>query len=334
MLVGACSSTSSHAAPSHPVALSYVPWLPLPAGHEFVSAPDPSPTPPTPIHPGVPACKAVQLEAVELGQNGAGGHTSTPIALRNRSSAACFLDGFPDLRLFNSGGRQLAAATGSVNRGTFFDAGPEWTFPVLMQPGTPPLPVPPAVEQPLSPGQGLLDVEWFDCNEPQASRAQIDLPAGGGRLNVTFAIKGPGSGLCFPGGPAMSGLLRGPFFPAGIEWPPGPTYLPVIIDISAPASAKPGSTLDYFITMTNTGVVDYVLAPCPDYGEFLGAKEGAATNQLNCGPVGHIAAGAGVKFEMRLQVPASTQVGTTQLNWSLLDGRIGTPFAHTTIDIT
>lgn len=105
------------------------------------------------------------------------------------------------------------------------------------------------------------------------------------------------------------------------------------LDVSA--SVARGSTLTYFVTLTNTGSVDYFLSPCPDYMEFVADKRGFAQYGLNCeGAGGHIAPGSSARFEMRWKVPASMPVGATQLEWALLDFRIGAPPVLATLTIT
>ena len=106
-----------------------------------------------------------------------------------------------------------------------------------------------------------------------------------------------------------------------------------LIRISAPASVKGGSTLVYYVTIKNTSQSDYRLDPCPNYVEILGAKNAVAEYQLNCSPVGHIAPGASVKFEMKLSLPSTVPLGTMQLQWALLDGRVASPNVHTSIAI-
>jgi hypothetical protein len=99
-------------------------------------------------------------------------------------------------------------------------------------------------------------------------------------------------------------------------------YLTTSVTIKAPELVKRGSTLVYFVTVRNTSDMDYVLDPCPNYNEFLGKKDVVATYQLNCAPVGHIAPGAAVTFEMHLGVPGWIESGPSQLFWSLGDGRL------------
>jgi len=101
-----------------------------------------------------------------------------------------------------------------------------------------------------------------------------------------------------------------------------------------PASAKAGSTLVYFVTVKNTDQADYGLDPCPNYGELLANKKPVAVYQLNCSTVHHIAPGARVKFELRLNLPSDLATGPNQLTWALYDGRLALPYAETAIVIT
>ena len=76
-----------------------------------------------------------------------------------------------------------------------------------------------------------------------------------------------------------------------------------------------------------------IVSPCPTCGsvETLGEKQAASSYQLNCSPVGVLTPGGSAIFEMRLAVPAVLAPGTTRLSWALLDGRLATPTATTTV---
>jgi len=87
------------------------------------------------------------------------------------------------------------------------------------------------------------------------------------------------------------------------------------------------------VTVKNTSQSDYRLDPCPNYVEILGAKNPVAEYQLNCSPVGHIAPGVAVKFEMRMTLPSTVPLGTTQLQWALIDGRVAMPNVHSSIAV-
>jgi hypothetical protein len=322
--VAACSGHTMPAA-----SMDYVPWLALPESTVFPQAPSPSPTPPVPIPAATPACNGAQLQGAVMASSAATGHVNNPIVLRNTGSAACWLEGSADLRILDRTGQELAGVTGLGAGSTFFDDGP--AVQVLLRPGTPPLPAP---HQPSIRGQAFMNIEWYDCHETRAATLSLYLPNGGGNLKVAFDVQAPVSPVCDSGTMSPVGLNRGPFSPAGYTWPPAPTYLKVDITISAPASAKRGSTLVYFVTVKNADQVDYPLDPCPSYHELLAGKQAVAGYQLNCAPVRHIPAGASVKFEMRLNLPGTVAIGPNQLTWALADGRLAAPFGQTPIEIT
>jgi Protein of unknown function (DUF4232) len=329
LLVAGCGSQ-----PLAPKAASagYVPWLPLPKTGIFPAAPSPTPGPPIPIPDGTPACQAKQLDGAYLGRSGAAGNTDTPVALRNNAATACWLEGYPDISILDSANHVLATATGTANRGTYFgETGPD--VQLMMLPGTTPFPANAAPGLQMERGEAYVNIQWYDCKAPQAARLSLVLPGSGGTVIIAFPVAGPYSAACDAGTMPASGLQRDVFLPGGIEWPPSPDFLTINFAISMPASVRHGSTLIYFVTLTNTSATDYVLDPCPDYGEFLGGKEPFATYRLNCAPAGHIGPGLSVKFEMHLDIPSDLAAGTNQLTWALYDGRLATPAAQAAIDI-
>jgi hypothetical protein len=229
----------------------------------------------------------------------------------------------------------IAQAAGLGRRQTFFGDPP--VVPILMETGTPALIAAPQLGQPARPmGQAELHIEWYDCRAPAPARLAVDLPQGGGRLTVDYAVKAPYSPTCDSpaAGAPVAALARGPLIPTGGQWPPDPEYIAVDITMSVPGRVKRGSTLVYFVTLTNTSSTDYLLDPCPDYGEFLGGKKPFATYRLNCAPPGHIAPGSSIKFEMRFDLPSDLRPGSNELTWALYDDRLNVPVAHTTIEIT
>jgi hypothetical protein len=280
-------------------------------------------------------CHASQLEAAAIGGYAAtGGNVDSPIALLNTGAAACYLEGYPDVTILDAAGRSLAQAIGTTNRGTYF---PEWPGgQVLLQPGTPPLPHPPFAGQmaSLSRGQALFNMQWWDCRHPNAAKLSIDLPSAGGNLMIPYPSNASYNPVCDSKIQPPGTVTRGAFGPAGYQWPPDPVYLKMDIVISAPASVKRGSTLVYYVTVKNASSADYRLDPCPDYTEFVGDKVAAADYQLNCAPVGHLAPGASVKFEMKLSLPTTVPSGPTQLLWALIDARLAIPRATTAIAVT
>ena len=306
----------------------YVPWLALAPSGILPQAPQPSPMPPVPIPPGTSACTADQLQATWVRGGGATGHTVMPVLYRNVGSTPCVLEGYPDVAIFGAGSRELASAGGTMNEGTFFDQ--PGVVPILMEPG-----LPAAGEyQAMPQGMARENVEWFDCTLPTAQRIVIDLPAGGGKLIANGPMNAGYSAICdgTPPGTARSGVSRGQFLPTGIEWPPAPTSIPVEVTARGPATVKPGSTYVYFVTIQNTGDVDYVLNPCPDYVEILGPKQAGGRYALNCAPVGRVTPGTAVTFEMQLEVPRSAPAGPNRIEWVLVDGRVADP--HVTVEVT
>jgi hypothetical protein len=300
-----------------------------------VPTPPGTPRPPIPVPPGTPACRASQLQGASAGEAAATGNVNMPIVVRNRGATACVLAGWADVAILDRRGHLLAAAAGMANRGTFFADWPK--VAVLLQPGTPPLPARPGSGRPPSRGQAVMNLSWYDCRQPQAAVLVLDLPNAGGRLRVPFDRKGAYSPACDnPGAAAKPAgwVVRGPLSPAGFTWPPPPRYLDVGVAIRAPAAVRRGSTLRYQVTFTNRDHGSYRLDPCPDYDEFLQAKEPVASYQLNCQPVGAIAPGKRVTFQMQLAIPATTVTGANRLIWALLDGRVKTPVATAPLTIT
>jgi len=264
------------------------------------------------------------------GSAATGGNVDTPVALRNTATATCYLVGYPDITILDGANRPLAKAIGSANRGTYF---PEWPEgQVLMEPGTPPLPHLSFAGQ-LSRGQALLNVQWWDCHQPTAVKLSMDLPLGGGNLTIPYSARAPYYPTCDSSVQPAGTVTRGAFGPAGYQWPPPPTYLKMDIAISAPPSVNHRSTLVYYVTVKNPSDRDYRLNPCPDYTEILGAKVAVAAYQLNCSPVGHIAPGTSVKFEMHLTLPSNVPIGTNDLMWALSDGRLTLPYARTSVNV-
>ena len=141
---------------------------------------------------------------------------------------------------------------------------------------------------------------------------------------VTFTNVGAYDTLCDTQ-PSYRALFRGPFSPAGIQWPPDlHRYITTALSINAPTSVKAGTTLVFYVTVSNQDTIDYSLEICPDYHVFLGAKAVVVQYMLNCGPVGRIPPGAEVKFEMKLDVPKHITPGPYALQWGLADFRITT----------
>lgn len=318
------------AAPALNLAAGAIPWAALPkSGAAIDPSASPVPSPPIPIPPGTPSCRAAQLDGAFGGAEGATGNTDLPIALRNHSQTACTLDGFAYVTVLNSSGAVLMPASADPEQqGTFFADWP--VVPVLMQVGTPAFPASPGAgeEVQLSRGQAVMNLSWYDCSQPAASRLWLDLPHGGGRLVVPFAVRGSYSPACDGNHPPPQ-LSRGPLSPATFPWPPDIHYLQVTTSITAPSSVRRGSVLQFEVTLYNQDTAAYALSPCPDYSMWLGDKLGYTQWQLNCRPVGSIAPGAQAVFLMEYDVPGDAPLGAAALQWTLLDGRVAQPAGST-----
>lgn len=311
-----------------------VPWLPLPAAHQFVGAPLSSPVPPMPVPAGTPACQASQLEGVSAGEGAATGNVDMPLLFRNKSGSECYVEGFAVITVLDAHRNVLAVASDERSKGTFFADGP--AIPVLARHGTAALP-PAAQGWGLSrgvPGQVFTNFSWYDCREPRAAQLIVGLPGGGGSFTMPFDLSADASPACGGTGGDFRAVSRGPFSPAGVETAPALQYIAVHVTISAPASVHRGQLLTYVVSIQNTSPRDYVMTPCADYNEALQDKLLLATYQLNCSPVGHIGPGATVTFEMRAQVPVSVRPGPNRLTWNLVDGRLDAPAASAPIAIT
>ena len=237
VLVAACGSV-----PTASEKPNYVPWVALPAQHQYVDAPLASPVPPIPVPAGTRACQASQVEGVSLGSSAAAGNVNMPLLFRNRSDAACYLEGYPDASVLAATGKVLAAGSGTNGRGSYFNDGP--VVQVLLQPGLPPLPAPgPGYTPPL--GDAFMNFSWYACTPQEANRLALDLPDAGGRLVIPFDMSAYYSAACDGSSNYPPTIFRGPFSPTGVEWPPGYDYLSVTATIDGLTSVQLGKTLVY-----------------------------------------------------------------------------------------
>ena len=334
-LLAACNSSSPSA--------SYVPWLPLPRGNQYLVLP--SPTAPVAIPTGTAPCRAAQLEGRLVGSLGATANLNTPVVLRNNSSTQCYLNGVPDLTIVDAHRAVLVKVAGADGVGTQFD---EYiaAVDVLMAVATPGLDnvaflnsdasTPRLAEsvgsqnaQSLAPGLAFLNIKWTGCSQEPASQLWLDLPDGGGMLVIAFLVAAPELSTCSHESP----LIRDPFKPTGVAWPPAPDYMQMQYSIDSPKTAKRGSTLEFFVTIRNLSSRDYTLDPCPDYSNAL-VNGPVAYFQLNCAAVGAIKSGRSERFQMKFYIPPATATGPRQLLFGLVGAGVTPPGATVPITIT
>jgi hypothetical protein len=320
-LLAACSSSSA--------SNSYVPWLPLPRGNQYVVIP--SPSAPVAIPPGTAPCRASQLEGRLVGSFGASGNLNTPVILRNQSSMQCSLNGVPDLTIVDAQRAVLVTVAGADGVGTQFDQYIS-AVDVLMTVDTPGLAESAGfLDAPsLEPGLAFLNIRWTGCSQEPASQLWVDLPDGGGRLVIAYPVAAPDVSTCSHESP----LIRDPFKPTGVAWPPAPDLMQMQYSISSPKTAKHGSTLEFFVTIHNLSSNDYTLDPCPDYSNALVPGGPVTYYQLNCAAVGAIKSGRSERFQMRFSIPSTTATGRWQLLFGLVGARVTPPGAIVPITIT
>jgi hypothetical protein len=326
-LLAACSSSSAPA--------SYVPWQPVPRGNQFALLP--SPSAPVPIPTGTLPCRAAQLE----GQLATGpglwtgpyspSEWNTAVVLRNKSAMRCYLNGVPNLTIVNAQGSVLAQVAGADGVGTQFDQYIS-AVDVLMAVGTPGLVqlVGAADSQSLPPGLAFMNISWTGCSQVPASQLLLDLPRAGGMLAIAYPVAARDAATCAHDSP----LIRDPFKPTGVVWPPAPDYIQMQFSIDSPKTAKQGSTLEFFVTIRNLSSRDYTLYPCPDYSNALVPNGPVIYYQLNCGALGAIKSGHSKTFQMKFYIPPTTAPGEWQLLFGLLDGRTAPPSDTVPITIT
>ncbi|HEY5986451.1 MAG TPA: hypothetical protein VIV12_08755, partial [Streptosporangiaceae bacterium] len=93
-------------------------------------------------------------------------------------------------------------------------------------------------------------------------------------------------------------------------------YSQLVADIHLPSSVTPGTTLNYTLTLTNTGSDTFTFSSCPAYTEGVDVASHVAyqvttvSYTLNCGGVS-IPAGGTATFAMQIDVPDVT--GTAYL---------------------
>ena len=298
------AGSSQPATPASSPALEIVPWVDRSAPAFVEPTPRPYPTDARP-------CRPADL-SVRVGDVGAGlGNTNLPVELVNSSGSTCLLNAYPTIGGVSPDGTltPLPASHGSY----FGDPGPAANI-------------------------GPREVAALNISGADACSAalngehtsypmlRIGLP-GGGSVDVR---SGTFDTVC--------GVWVSRFgVPADEEPISIPSPSPLTARISAPATAAPGQSLEFTVTLTNPSGTDYLLDPCPTYTEFVGS--GAATfwvatvrdYYLNCDVTPTIPAHGSVTFEMRLQLPADQPGGMAKFGWDIQGG--AGPGANAPLDV-
>lgn len=292
------SLPASAAAASSTAPLGEVAWVDRPVA-PFV---EPTAVPlPTDARP----CQPSDL-TIRVGAFGAGlGNLNLPVDFLNRSDSSCVLIGEPTLDGVRANGSLVPL---HVTSGSYFgDPGPPSNF---------------------GPGQ----VAALNISGVSGCSARTFYP--------TFDLGLPGGGsVDFPTDnfPVGCGVWVSQFGVPADAVPATDTPLSALTaKITAPSTAKAGTTLTYSVTLSNTTGAAYSLSPCPAYTEFVGT--GSTTwvatvlnYELNCDATPAIPARGSVTFQMRLALPADQPAGSGKFGWDL-QGDSG-PWANAQLEI-
>ncbi|MFT3871584.1 MAG: DUF4232 domain-containing protein [Nocardioides sp.] len=253
-------------------------------------------------HPTEAPCHTADLKPLPSDVEGAGQHLGWFLKFRNHGAAACTLGGYPTVQTRTSGG---SWTTVGLRRGTF--------FPVGYTPGT--------VRPGADPAELTLEFPANETTCPSApSGLEIRLMLDDGTALPVIAPEGS-TQTCAPIAVSQwhAGLVEQPDRFPGLQ-----------IRLETPASVRPGSTLEYVVTLTNRGDETVDLRPCPGYEQSLSAYDTVAMSsgealvrgrwRLECGSTPLVAPGASVRYAMRLDAPTDVRDSPEiDLRWNLVD---------------
>jgi hypothetical protein len=308
-----------------------VPWLDLPVEQDAFDAATPQRRA---VPKGAKACRADQLTASmpKWFQKGDGYEAEGirpdmalgmfgVVEVRNRSSAACTLQGEVPVRLLVEGRPAAVRSDHGINE--------EAERRVTAVP----------------PGEGAtLRVDWSApfCGEA-AGRQELELtlPDDGGTLLA--AVAEPAHPVCSSSEthPELRSVLSSSAFDE-LRLPStrAAGFDPLRVTAEAPKEAASGRDLRYVVTLENPTDADIRLDPCPGYAEerfstgdaTVQAVNERSTYRLNCRTVAAVPAHGSVRFEMRSRVPAIEAGRSLAVAWRLLApgyGSDGTGFTLT-----
>jgi hypothetical protein len=261
-----------------PPAGGILPWL-------SDAAQWPTPTMPSEHPPSAP-CQAGALDPRPLVTGGvAMGTAGTSIELINTGGAACSLTGYPAVE-HTDGGR-----TSTVP----MDRAEKSATAVSLMPGE-------AAQFSMryTNGLGGYPPGAPECAHPVSYHRLVLVLADGERFGL--------------GDTALTiecgGIHAYPWAQA-----PLPTRLVgLVATVQAPTTVRAGTALEYVVTLSNPTDRAIALDPCPVYQQTF-AEE--SINALNCA-INAVPAHGTVRYAIRTNVPATTSVGSLQLDWMLL----------------
>jgi hypothetical protein len=218
------------------------------------------------------------------------GDGATTLLLGNKSESRCTLRGSVGLSgVDRNTGRRTALQNGETGR--VEDAAHQ--YPATIDPGEP----------------ARLDVGTTGpCADGTKPTRYRDIAV------VTMGHEFPVSGLEIGGG---CRILTGAWY----VQPPLLNAPYRSASITAPATVRRGTSLEYEVTVRNEGDGSLRLDPCPVYIQKLG--DIASTHRLNCSR-SVVSSRSAMRFQMRIAVPADAALGKTSLTWMAVmgDGRV------------
>jgi hypothetical protein len=299
VLVGGCAQSGS-AATTHPVAhpkspAGVVPWIdrtrrlprrPSPWARQGAASAEP--------------CTGVDLGDGSVFMQGATGSMLGGVRLRDTTGHDCTLRGIPTLRLVARGGAVIS--TRLVRSGNGLWGQPRWPhYPIVsLRPN----------------GQAVVDFAWRNyCGRSRLGSVRLAWRDGA----LTEPVTNRGAPECDLKS-ARSSLSVGRFQPDERAAPPPRAELPLRVDITAPAVARPGRRVIYRVTLVNYSAHTVSLRRCPTYWQGLSTDARTVTTVrralvLNCRPTPTIPAGGHVTYAMEWVVPANSPTGPNALDW-------------------
>jgi hypothetical protein len=234
--------------------------------------------------------------------NGAG---IAVIALRNKGTGTCRLQGSPQVRLVKDGGpKQINTAI----------ARPPVIFPDTSYPLSSLLAIRPGEYA----GLTITWDNWCDRQIPGKKRippsaVRITLPGGAGHLDADYNAVPP---CRDPKSPSAIGVS--PFETAKVK--PAAPWTRASVTASVPGQpvhAKRGGTLRFTVVLRNTSHATIRFDRCPAYVQQLVPAGQVEVHTLNCRAAKPIAPGASEGFAMEIRVPKNAPAGGNGLFWAL-----------------
>ena len=267
---------------------------------------------PIPAAQVVRSCGINDLYFVSNGASGATGHIVYGIALANKSTTACAVQGFPHLSLISKTGTVVPLQESNDPSGIVGTGRGDIPTGVL-QPNQ-------AAPVPHQGGpNGYVLFEWYDCGTtaPEIVAVDLAMPGSAKSTRVPLLNEGLAWGPSRCDDPSQGRrLLVGPIEPPSADQVVSQAVPQWQVSMQVPDHIVAGKTVSFTVTLTNVSGAPIVFDTCPTYDEGF-TPDGLVGYQLNCGPVGTVQPGASVTFAMRFNVPSTTQTGPEKFRWAL-----------------